>query len=41
MGTYNWKENENYTGVIEISIKGLLGLVWGSKKDDIANNAID
>ena len=35
----DWLVLETYTGVIEISIKGLLGLVWGSSKPPITNNA--
>lgn len=34
----DWLVLETYTGVIEISIKGLLGLIWGYKPP-ITNNA--
>lgn len=35
----DWLVLETYTGAIEISIKGLLGLIWGSEKPPITNNA--
>ena len=36
----DWLILEPYTGVIEITTKGLIGLIWGSNNPSITNNAV-
>ena len=35
----DWLILESYTGVIEITTKGLLDFIWGSNNPSITNNA--